>query len=419
MSKPTFFNHLQSEYTLGKDLLLLPFELFAHVKAGRLHPLNKDTGRPIPRPDVSRKIKHLENLRKELDVLPLEYGALQTGKVYPFSHKQPQPLNVIFKGSRDQVKKQSDEWDKKSQQEKKEEMRKKQFDERGETLQKEIDALNKELDAIKDKNDWTTYDPPEEPKNLITNLPIDLMKTFDILQNARFQKSEVSQLNTTDEGQSAAKESVPETQVEPSAAIVAPVKEEPENYFRLIDADHWAIKFGDEFIQHIDHVDGFFYIARLLNNPREPILDVDLQSCNTTGYKQNAALNEGLSIDVPPKQEINDRQAQNEYMLKYNQLQSDLDNAESDLERAEIEKEMSDLLKYFPIKQKGQFVEPVKLSFSLPENKAAQANLTKRLKLAYNKIAKVAPVLAEHLSKNIKTDKFKRIYIGDVKWDVT
>jgi len=195
MSKLTFSHHLQSEYTCGKDLNLLPFELFNHVKAGRLHPLDKDTGRPIPRPDVSKIKKHLEEIEQEIKVLPLAYGKLQTGKVYPFTHKQPQPVKVIFKGSPDQVEKQLDEWDKKSQQEKEEEMWKKQLDERAEKLQEEQGSLNEKLKATTAINDWTTYDPPKEPKHLITHLPIDLMKAFDILQNARFHNDEIRILN--------------------------------------------------------------------------------------------------------------------------------------------------------------------------------------------------------------------------------
>jgi hypothetical protein len=57
---------------------------------------------------------------------------------------------------------------------------------------RETDTLNEKLKAIIDINDWTTYEPPEEPKNLITHLPIDLTKAFAILQNALFRKVKLS-----------------------------------------------------------------------------------------------------------------------------------------------------------------------------------------------------------------------------------
>jgi len=229
MSKLIFSHHLQPEYILGKDLNLLPFELFAHVKAGRLHPLDKDTGQPIPRPDILKIKKRLEEIEQEIKVLPLAYGKLQTGKVYPVTHKQPQIVKVIFKGSPEQVEKQLDEWDKKSQQEKEEEMWKKQLDERAEKLQEEQGSLNEKLKAITDINDWTTYDPPKEPKHLITHLPIDLMKAFDILQNARFHNDEIRILNIeTPLDSSAAPDNIPPkapAPAEESAPALEPQKE--------------------------------------------------------------------------------------------------------------------------------------------------------------------------------------------------
>ena len=375
MTQHPFSPPSKSEYTLGKDLNLLPFELFNHVKAGRLYPVDKDTGQPIPRPDALRIKKRLKEIKQEIKVLPLEKGK----------------IDILDRGQH-------------------KEDAKRKLDLRATALQEEQDTLNEKLKAITDINSWTAYEPPEEPKHLIKHLPMDLMKAFDILQNALFKKSDVEQLNTTTGEQSPANESVQETQVEPLAEPVVPVREEPENYFRRIDADHWAIKFGDEVIHYIDHVDGFFYIARLLSNPGESISDFALLSMgNTNGHPRATALiNEGLNIDAPSKQVINDKYAQEAYKKKYHQLQSDLDNAENHLERAEIEKDMSDLK-----------ANMEKRCFVRPEDKKAQANLTKRLDLAYGRIAKVAPILSEHLMEHIKTDKFKRKYTGGLKWDVT
>jgi len=179
MSKPTFLNSLNSKYILGKELNLLSFELFHLVKAGRLHPLDKDTGRPIPQPHALRIKKRLVEIKQEMKVLPLEKGTIDT----------------LYRGQQ-------------------KEDAKRKLDLRATALQEEQNTLNEKLKAIIDINDWTTYEPPEEPKNLITHLPIDLTKAFAILQNALFKKSEVEQLNTTDGGQSPTKESVSEMQVE-------------------------------------------------------------------------------------------------------------------------------------------------------------------------------------------------------------
>lgn len=119
--------------------MLLPFELFNHVKEGRLHPLDKDTGRPIPRPDALRIKKRLEEVEKEIKVLPLEKGKIDT----------------LYRGQ-------------------KKEDEKRKLDSRAEALQEEQGSLNEKLKAITSIDEWTTYDPPEEPKNLITHLPIDL-----------------------------------------------------------------------------------------------------------------------------------------------------------------------------------------------------------------------------------------------------
>lgn len=373
----------QSEYISAQNLNLLPVDLFNHVRAGRLHPLDEYTGKAIPRPDVLRIHKELKKIEDAIARLPLS----------------PEQRENLFNRAKSILER--------ARLKKQRQVHVSKEEHFALTCMTDYRALSKKLKAITDIYDWTTYRTPENP-----------IPDFAVLQNALFKKSEIEQLNITDGRQSPAQESAPETQVEPVAE--EPVREEPGNYFRRIDADHWAIQFGDEVIQYINHVDGFFYIARLLSNPGESISDVDLQSGNINGHPRATALiNEGLNINAPSRQEINDKTAQDAYKEKYHQLQSDLVNADSDLERAEIEKEIGDFLKYFPIKQKGSSLEPIKHSFVLPENKAAQANLTKRLNLAYDRIAKVMPILSEHLREHIKTKNFKRKYTGGLKWDVT
>ncbi len=156
MSKLTLPHHLQSGHTRGSELNLSPFELFNHVKAGWLHPLDKDSGRPIPQPDVLKIKKRLEEIAQEIKVLPLAYGKLQTG-------------TVMIKGSSSRCTIEHE---------------KQRLDKRAKELQKEQDSLNKKLKAIADIHDWTTYDPPEYPQN-----------DYDILQNAYFHNDETKSLN--------------------------------------------------------------------------------------------------------------------------------------------------------------------------------------------------------------------------------
>lgn len=143
-------------YIIGKEIKILPGELIAHIKAGRLHPVDKFL-RPILSPAIKAKLDREKKLNMELRYLPLEYGKLETGK-------------VIIRGCRSLPAYSKDE-------------EKRKLDERGTSLQKEIDALNKELDAIKDKNDWTTFDLPEDPKSA--------QGVFDLLMRSYFKREDV------------------------------------------------------------------------------------------------------------------------------------------------------------------------------------------------------------------------------------
>ena len=103
-------------YIIGKEIKILPGELIAHIKAGRLHPVDKFL-RPILSPAIKAKLDREKKLNMELRYLPLEYGKLETGK-------------VIIRGCRSLPAYSKDE-------------EKRKLDERGTSLQKEIDALNK------------------------------------------------------------------------------------------------------------------------------------------------------------------------------------------------------------------------------------------------------------------------------------
>ncbi|MDD5525392.1 MAG: hypothetical protein PHV90_09150 [Smithella sp.] len=363
MTRLTFSPPSKSEYTFGKDLNLLPFELFNYVKEGRLHPLDKDTGRPIPRPDALRIKKRLEKVEQEIKVLPLAYGALQTGQVMTrnFNHSdKEQKIQAL--------------------------------DKRAKELPKERAKIKKELQSI--TNDWATYNTPDDPR-----------PDFDILQNALFRKSEVDQLSTTDGGKSPAKENAPNPQNEPAT------KEQVENYLQR-SGKYWAIKFQDEYNAHIDHVDGLLYIAHILRSkPGENISDRHLISL--AKIKLQADSNEKMAIsnnlsDQMEYQESHDQKAHCEYLARYNQLKIDLESAESDLERNEIKKEMTAMLLF--LKQRN---------IAGQEEKRAQANITKRLKVAYRALENEGmEKLANHLRQCITTANYSRVYTGGFVWKI-
>ncbi len=185
------------------------------------------------------------------------------------------------------------------------------------------------------------------------------------------------------------------------------------NYFKQ-NGKHWAIKFENEFAAHVDHVDGLLFIAHILNDPGNVISDQNLYnlakgtSLNEGKYKMtiSAAKADGLNIDVSPAQEVNDQKAQIEYLNKYRRLEHDLDNAESDLEKREIEDEMEKLSRFF-----------TRRNIPKPEDKKAQANITRSLDRAYESIQREnMPELAKHLKDSIKTGDYGRRYVGPVVW---
>jgi hypothetical protein len=380
MSKLIFSHHLQPEYILGKDLNLLPFELFAHVKAGRLHPLDKDTGQPIPRPDILKIKKRLEEIEQEIKVFPFEEGK----------------INALYRGQ-------------------KKEAEKGKLDSRAEELQKEYDPLSKKLDVITDINDWTTSDPPKEPKHLITHLPIDLMKAFDILKNARFHNDEIRILNIETPLDASEKpdnvppkapapieESAPAPQIEPQA----------ENYFKR-NGKHWAIKYKNEVADHIDHVDGLLYIAHLLEKPGKDISDQTLhQLAKGVALKETIDANEmierNLSKGFKPQPIGTDKQRKI-CQAKYQELQGKLETASLE-EQDEINEKMDKLVPFLNMKKRN---------FADPNDRKAQSNMKKRIDLAYDKLKEEnMPELAMYLNGTIKTGDYGRRYVGPVTWKI-
>jgi len=119
------------------------------------------------------------------------------------------------------------------------------------------------------------------------------------------------------------------------------------------------------------------------------------------------AISNNLS-DQMEYQESHDQKAHCEYLARYNQLKIDLESAESDLERNEIKKEMTAMLPF--LKQRN---------IAGQEEKRAQANITKRLEVAYRALeSEGMKKLAKHLRQCITTANYSRVYTGGVVWEI-
>jgi hypothetical protein len=184
-----------------------------------------------------------------------------------------------------------------------------------------------------------------------------------------------------------------------------------ENYFQRT-VNHWEIKFQNEFAAHLDHVDGLAYIAHILSTKGGGISDIQLYSIAKGGApeadsNEKTAIENGLYIQAK-YQESHDTQAHRKILAKFNQLKIDLENAESILEKKEIEDDMRDLLSHMKQRNIGG-----------QEEKAAQANISKRLKIAYSALERGGMKdLADHLRKNIKTANYGREYTGAIAWEI-
>lgn len=221
MTQHTFSSPSQSEYTLGKDLNLLPFELFNHVKADRLHPLDEYTGQAIPRPDVFRikeKMKKITDAVAGLPLSPEQYENLlnRAASILKRARLKKQRQVNVSKDEHFVL-----------------------------TCITKFETLSKKLKAITDIYDWTTYKTPENP------IPV-----FVILQKAIFKKSEVEQLNATDGGQSPTQESVTETQDNPAAEEPTPTATEmavpKENSLDISVKELLTEERAEEFIQTME-----------------------------------------------------------------------------------------------------------------------------------------------------------------------
>jgi len=172
MSKPTFLNSLNSKYILGKELNLLPLELFHLVKAGSLHPLD-DNGEPILNPDVQIKLDSRKNLEKELRVMPLRYGTLETGKV--FSNRA------------------ASHYDK--------EQEKSNLDNKNNALLKELEDIKSQLAAISDFTSWASFELPEDKR--------ERQSIYNLLLRAKYKTCDTKKENSNSNAKVVAEEPTP------------------------------------------------------------------------------------------------------------------------------------------------------------------------------------------------------------------
>lgn len=400
------------DYTLGKFTGLLPFKLFALVKEGRLAPRDEN-GEPIPPPDLVYKAKRLEEIANNL-----------------------KELRLVFKGEK-QVRF-PDHWNVKTRQ-----------DARGkvirymEQLLNEGATLKQELDArMEDKYSWANYNLPGDPKQR--------QQVFDLLANATYLIKDIVAAkvlieenilvnNTIHSEQSETAEikkieTVENKKQEPKVSMVGeiekvereleeiftlsvekqpvPEKENNGNFFIREMGDYWKLGFDGKKCT-LAHLDGFFYIAALIKNPRTSLSDRELYQI-TSGTAPDNTISEGTAIEQglsigSSTQAINFRNQTKLCQDKYEELQEKYLSAEME-EREEIEEQMKALEPYLKIKARN---------FADPDAKKIQVNVTKRLNSAYDRIDKVGmKALAEHLRKNIKTDGvYGRVYSGSIIWE--
>jgi hypothetical protein len=175
----------------------------------------------------------------------------------------------------------------------------------------------------------------------------------------------------------------------------------------------WHVRFNGGGATLIRHLDGFLYIAYLLQAAPESISCRNLYQ-TVNGPVVNSvmdgaeAISQGLNFGGT-SQTINDDRAKQEYWNKYLSLQSDLKAADSDLERREIEEAIE--------KMSAAITDR---NFSNPDSKNAQTNVGKRLQTAYEKL-RISGLknLADHLENSITTDgAFGLRYIDSKIWEI-
>jgi hypothetical protein len=192
-------------------------------------------------------------------------------------------------------------------------------------------------------------------------------------------------------------EPAPETKKsELQAAAITP---SAENIFKR-SGDFWQIRFDGLESKPLKHLDGFLYIAYLLQKPGRSL------SCKELLETKNGQHPKTLSVGTYCKTDFKGKKA---YYEKYLKLQNDLQNTNDPLIIKEIEEEMESLL----ASQKEK-------NFST-ENKN-QNNIKNRINTAYKHLEKKG---MKKLVKHLRDDRYLRTdhhysfsYVGSFIWEV-
>lgn len=194
------------------------------------------------------------------------------------------------------------------------------------------------------------------------------------------------------------------------------------NYFTK-EGEHWYIGFEGK-TAIVKKLDGLLYIGYLLEKPGKQIPCRDLYQAASGRMPdkimaEGSAIEEGLNIGNS-QQAVSSPEAKAEYMRQYKKLNdellriNDLPNyertPEHEMEKKDIEEELGKII--LIMKEK---------TFADPNNKKAQANMTKRLQTAYKALDKAGmKELETHLRKHIRPDDaYGLIYNGSHIWNIT
>jgi hypothetical protein len=426
---------------------IMPSELFYHVKNG-LQPFDKFE-RPIPPPTITRKIERLEELLTGLELTSFFLKSFEEPKnafeknlklieaqkmLNGYASKHESILNKIETLKSDI---QSTRIYKLEQLEKLNRKRKtislflsafgsvrKAFEKnprkankliilddyasRYKSMLNELKTLKRELDNIENIHSWLDYELPENEESADRVIDLLMRSYFKIKDVEAIAKANPETQNITaleDRLSQKESESKPNIITKDATAI------NTSNYFKR-NGDFWTIRYDGKESDPIKHVDGFLYIAHLLQTPRVSISCSKLYQAKIGQHpgtvSAGTAIAEGLLIGTN-KQYKSDSEAKEAYMKEYLELRASLDRAESDMERHDIEKEMNSIMQFI---NEGAFAD---------KNKNKQGNMTKRLDAAYDKLEKSGmKSLSQHLRVSIKPNgAYDLVYNSETSWEIS
>ncbi|MEI6154753.1 MAG: hypothetical protein WCQ90_11765, partial [Deltaproteobacteria bacterium] len=199
--------------------------------------------------------------------------------------------------------------------------------------------------------------------------------------------------------------------------IPTPIPEEkPANFFYK-NGGYWNIRYNGKDAPPVSHLNGIGYIAFLLERPRTSIKCRKLNEALSYTIPENIksdseAINEGLSIGNS-KQTVVDAKGRDSIQKKCYDLQKDNERLGHTIEDELIRIENNKVMKKLIAELKNR-------PFADPNDKKAQASITKSLDRAYNAIGKAGlKDLAKHLRERIENDgNYGYYYTGDIVWDI-